>query len=365
MGACIRQCGVEGPWCFNLVIRTALDMLWDRWESRGVEAPLLGRANLKGWADNLILVSRSMQEAQVMLNESTEVLHSFGMEWKASWVEATCVGLPARPSEGELRLMTPAGDELPVPLLDGMTLLGGLVPADLLAPIEHRLAQASRKFWQHSPFFLFRRIPWQTRLKEFAKRVYQVATYGAATWKLTKSALRTIHRWGSTRLRQIVGVALRQDEEDFGAWRRRHSKMAREAMNAATATRIIDMCAIRFFRWATSAMVRMANDIHPQTNRRVWPTESARAEVIGSMRAGLLPQKCAAWNKAKCAPAAAIMMNDESKWRMTQAIGLDRPTQHAGVAAPTTRPGDQVGDAACDLRGERMEVPGLDADMGV
>lgn len=38
MGSCKRQGGVEGPWCFNLVIRTALDMLRTKWHSVGIEA---------------------------------------------------------------------------------------------------------------------------------------------------------------------------------------------------------------------------------------------------------------------------------------------------------------------------------------
>lgn len=176
------------------------------------KSPLLGRLNLIGWADNLILVSRSIQEAQAMLHEFIDVLHSFGMEWKASSVETMCVGQPAPQAGGELRWRNPAGEEFPVPQVDGMALLGGLVSADPLAPMEHRLAQASRKFWKRSAFFLSRRIPWQTRLKGSAKRVYPVATYGAATWKLTESALRTIHRWESTMLRKIAGVAWRQGE---------------------------------------------------------------------------------------------------------------------------------------------------------
>lgn len=60
MGARIRQGGVEGPWCFNLVIRTALDMLRSKRSTRGVDAPLIGRINIIGRADNLILVSWSV-----------------------------------------------------------------------------------------------------------------------------------------------------------------------------------------------------------------------------------------------------------------------------------------------------------------
>lgn len=51
-------------------------------------------------------------------------------------------------------------------------------------------------------------------------------------------------------------------------------------MRDATATTLTEMCSRRMFRWATSAMVRMANDIHSQTTRRVWPTESAWAHRL-------------------------------------------------------------------------------------
>lgn len=171
-------------------------MLQSRWSSKGVEAPLVGRINLIGWADNLIMVSRSAQEAQDMLDEYTSVLHSFGMEWKASSVEVVCVGLHRRLADDELKWRDTSGSAHPTPRVDSITLLGGLVSTDHLAPIEYRLAQASRKFWKHSSFFLARRIPWSTRLKELAKRVYPVATYGAATTLAEAVGHRTLRAHG-------------------------------------------------------------------------------------------------------------------------------------------------------------------------
>lgn len=50
-------------------------------------------------------------------------------------------------------------------------------------------------------------------------------------------------------------------------------------MKGATATTLTDMCARRFFRWATSAMIRMANDIHSQTTQN-----NKMGEAAGKLR---------------------------------------------------------------------------------
>lgn len=146
-----------------------------------------------------------------MVDEFTDVLHSIGMEWKPPSVEMLRVGFPA--PQPPLLWRTPDSVATPVPKVEGFELLGGLTSVDTVAPIEHRQAQAPKRFWAHSAFFLARRLPWATRLAHLVTRVYLVALYGPANWKLTETAIRALRKWESSMLRRIVGSAWNTSEE--------------------------------------------------------------------------------------------------------------------------------------------------------
>lgn len=92
MARCIRQGGIESPWCFNMVIRTILARDGHRWHMEGVETPILGRGSVLSWADNLVFVARSGSSAQQVIDDFTTPMHRHGMHWKPSWMQFLQVG---------------------------------------------------------------------------------------------------------------------------------------------------------------------------------------------------------------------------------------------------------------------------------
>lgn len=120
-----------------------------------------------------------------MLEEFIGVLHSIGIEWKASPVEAMYVGMPPPSIGEELRWRKPAGETFLVPTVDGMALLGG----------------GGHLSGSYGP----ERAPSGPGVAEVLEALgilpcetYPMAcavdgTGEAATWKPTSSALRTIY----------------------------------------------------------------------------------------------------------------------------------------------------------------------------
>lgn len=84
---CIRQGGMESPWAFNLIVRTIVRDSGDALRREGLQLPLLRHVALLGWADNLLFVGRGRDATQRSIDVFTDVMHSKGLSWKASWVE--------------------------------------------------------------------------------------------------------------------------------------------------------------------------------------------------------------------------------------------------------------------------------------
>lgn len=74
MQGCVRQGGVESPWCFNLVMRTVYDERREKLEAMGSATPLLRTTPLLGWADNLIFLGDTMTATQCIIDELSEGL---------------------------------------------------------------------------------------------------------------------------------------------------------------------------------------------------------------------------------------------------------------------------------------------------
>lgn len=85
MSRCIRQGGMESPWAFNLVIRTVLHSVRERWEAiPGVARLVVGMVRMLAWADNLYFIAPQLEQVRALGDSFSEELNSMRMEWKPS-----------------------------------------------------------------------------------------------------------------------------------------------------------------------------------------------------------------------------------------------------------------------------------------
>lgn len=89
MQGCVRQGGVESPWCFNRVIRTIYAEKREQLEALGLATPLLKTTPMLGWADNLIFLGDTLAATQRIIDEFSEQGYT---HWKPSAVEHVRVG---------------------------------------------------------------------------------------------------------------------------------------------------------------------------------------------------------------------------------------------------------------------------------
>lgn len=112
----------EGPWAFNLIVRTALELLRPKWAGKGVQLPVVGAPPLLGWADNLLLLSRDPAEMQYLLSTLTDQFAEFGMAWKPSSLELLPPGVGS--SASHVLWTDPTGSVAEVPHKTSLELLG-------------------------------------------------------------------------------------------------------------------------------------------------------------------------------------------------------------------------------------------------
>ena len=76
--------GNETPEVFNLMIDFLLAPTVQRWNQQGVGYQFDSAAlvNAMTWADNLFLVAKVEEEAELMIKEISQIIYRAGFEWK-------------------------------------------------------------------------------------------------------------------------------------------------------------------------------------------------------------------------------------------------------------------------------------------
>lgn len=101
---CVRQGGVESPWCFNHVVWAIVAARQAQLMSTGTRTSRLGSVPLLGWADNIIFLGDSIETTQRTIGEITKGMLAKGMGWKPSAMAVMRVGPLAGRAVGKHRL---------------------------------------------------------------------------------------------------------------------------------------------------------------------------------------------------------------------------------------------------------------------
>lgn len=164
-------------------------------------------------------------------------------------------------------------------------------------------------------------MPWRRKVIEYVKKIRPVALYGSASWQWGADTSTALTTWEAGMLRRMCRVGWRKaDGEEFGKWRRRHTRVARQQMEDAGAEDIISAMLRRQCRWITANLRRFSADLLGQTRRRQQPQAQCWHRILASIRDGSLPEACRAQSGTACAVTIFLTINDEEGWRLQQGI---------------------------------------------
>jgi hypothetical protein len=213
----LAQGAPESPLVFVMVTEMVLRRLLARWKTCGrgwcIDAFWLAAV---AFADDIVLVSSSKADLEVMISEVVAAFLEVGLEvgldkthwtsWPASQGDSIHVGDTSVAWESHL------------------IFVGGIVDlsGNCGLSLNHRLAQAEKTFHRWKHLLLCRHVRRGRRLFLTVRTVIVSLLWLAATWTLTKSQQKRLESWAA-RLFARVGRVSRMSGEDLGQyWRRLH-----------------------------------------------------------------------------------------------------------------------------------------------
>ena len=224
---CLRQGGVESPFCLNRTTAQVLSELVPGWKARRLGVLLDDGfcATHAVWADNYYLLSSSSESLQTMVRELSDGLVKRGLSWKPGSLQVMF--------SDELRShdQISAYDENGVHIfeeVDSMEALGVLMCREGPSPrsVIHRLAKATRAFLANTDILLNKSLSLPMRFTEYTSRVQSVALYGAECWPMCQNTLQRLVAWESGLLRKMVGVQ-KQAGESWVSFHKRSARTSR------------------------------------------------------------------------------------------------------------------------------------------
>ena len=111
------------PELFNLILETALAPTITKWNNEGIGYRINGHeAHHAIWADNIILIANTPEEAQRMINDVTQSIMDAEFEWKPTSLECMTTG---ELQDEVIDLYTWSNDDYQrIPQVKEITLLG-------------------------------------------------------------------------------------------------------------------------------------------------------------------------------------------------------------------------------------------------
>lgn len=113
-------------------------------------------------------------------------------------------------------------------------------------------------------------------------------------------------------MRRMCPVGWKTDAEDFVGWRRRHSNIIEEQMEAAGLEDIVQACLCTKFRWTLNALKKFASDLVS----RSWPDESTWQRIFSHIRGGTLPPTCRPNRAVQVAAICLVTESDAEGWKI-------------------------------------------------
>lgn len=233
----VRKGGSEGPWIWNLIAHSIIADVEEAfcWRIRdvGVQIPICGAVDIAAWADNLFWPAANIETGLTMLTEITQILHSWGLEWKHDSLMLT------GGYNGRSNHMIVTGQEITTITVhyttyhlkhnDHMHVLGNSLTTNTTGMVRYRLLQGSRTAWDINDSLTCREVPSREKWKAYMAQPRKSARYGAGGWTWSQRTWSAVHLWENFWIRKLHRVAWEPGEE-YGAWVRRHTLAAQEKM---------------------------------------------------------------------------------------------------------------------------------------
>ena len=212
----VPQGAPESPLIFTCVMDMILSGLQTSWASRGLGWSLDAFwLPAVGYADDVVLLAKSKQDAETMLLDCISAFADAGLEVgmeKTHW-SSSC------PCAEELEV-----HGVTIPWESSITFVGTVLELgghDARA-LQHRLGQAMKQFATWAPLLLSKWLPLPERFKAFKAAICTSVTWLSATWHLTAAQESHLRSWAARQAARVAGIARFPDEDMGQYWRRLH-----------------------------------------------------------------------------------------------------------------------------------------------
>ena len=196
----VRQGCILSPLLFGIAIDWVMKNTIDEY-NHGVK--WIGEDHLGDldFADDIALMSESIEEMQIMTNNVANKAGAIGLKINGSKTETMEVG-----DLQENINITLEG--VPLNAVNGFTYLGSYIAADgeIGDEISRRTGKASAAFRSLNKIWKSKKISLSMKLKLYNSNVISVLLYSAETWQLKKTQERKLDAFDSRCLRNILGI---------------------------------------------------------------------------------------------------------------------------------------------------------------
>ena len=212
----VPQGAPDSPLIFTCVMDEILSELQASWAARDLGWSMdTFWLPAVGYADDVILLAKSKEDAETMLHEAILAFADAGLEVgmeKTHWT-SSC------PCEEDLVVQGAV-----IPWSASITFVGAVLELgahDALA-LQYRLGQAMNRFTTWAPLLQCKWLPLADRFKAFKAALCTSVTWLSSTWHLTVAQESHLRSWAARLAARVVGIKRYPDEEMGQFWRRLH-----------------------------------------------------------------------------------------------------------------------------------------------
>ena len=280
------------PKWWNVVLADALEAVVRGWLGSLAWLPDWSWPSML-WADNLYLVSSSIDGFQEMATAATQALHAKDLRWSQTSLQ--CLANPAALALGDCNFR--AGDD-PMVLVDVLEVLGTHLDArgSSATSLGKKLAKATGSWHSQRPALADSRLSWTHRCHKFYSEIGGAVLFGMEGLAPTAADADRLERWENSCLRTMVASKRRADEAPW-RWVQRCTDRAHVLRRRAGCRSLVESAWRAHHRW----MGRLAT---------------------------MPPGRCPA--------ADALRWKSLAEWRALQAVG-GNSTRQTGWRHPTRR----------------------------
>jgi hypothetical protein len=254
-----KQGDPVSPQLFNSLLERAIASIKDRWVKNGWGIKVGPSredhlTNLR-FADDLLLVSRSLTVLQKMLQELRQAVGDVGLELHLGKTKILTNAQGRKQSHAKFARVGDNQIEILAPSEPTKYLGRALAFMDFHdREIKHRISAGWAKFTSYKKELCDRGIPLERRLRLFNSVVTPTVMYGSGSWTMTREREQRMRVARRRMIRKIVQVPRAKDEdgtlEDWVSYFRRSTHEADKMSNAAGVTDWEVEQRRRKWRWA-------------------------------------------------------------------------------------------------------------------